>query len=366
MVALVGAATAGAIFAMNATAQSTAAARDAAAMPRALEVSVASVRWLDTRSVERRFTGLVVARRGVDAAFQIGGLVDAVLVDRGDRVAEGTPLARLDDRRLRAARSELAASLAEAEAAAALARIEEDRARALLARAVGPQAAFDRAAALRRQADARVAALQARIAATEADLADAVLRAPFAVAVVARLAERGAMLGAGMPALRLIEDTGPEAQVGVPAAVAARLAPGQSVGVESRLGRLSAEVRAIEPRVDGAARTTIVVLRLPREAMLPAGEAVEMLLTEDIAERGFWAPLAALTTGPRGLWALHLVVDGPEGPVAQRAVAEALHVETARAFLRGPVPEAARLIVEGAHRVAPGQRVTPLAAQGGV
>jgi RND family efflux transporter MFP subunit len=365
MVALVGAATAGAIVTMHAAAQSTATARDAAAVPRALEVSVAPVRWTDTRAVERRFTGLVVARRGVDAAFQIGGLVEAVLVDRGDRVAEGAPLARLDDRRLRAARAELAASLAEAEAAAALARIEEDRAGALLARAVGPQAAFDRASAMRRQAEARVAALQARIVATEADLADAVLRAPFAAAVVSRLAERGAMLGAGAPALRLIEDTGPEAQIGVPAAVAARLAPGQPVRVETRIGPLAAELRAVEPRIDGAARTTIVVLRLPRDALLPAGEAVEMVLAETIAERGFWAPLAALTTGPRGLWAVHLVVDGPEGPVAQRAVAEALHVEAARVFLRGPVPEAARLIVDGAHRVAPGQRVTPLPVQAG-
>jgi RND family efflux transporter MFP subunit len=365
MVALVGAATAAAIVTMHAAAQSSAAARDAAAVPRALEVSVAPVRWIDTRSVERRFTGLVAARRSVDAAFQIGGLVDAVIVDRGDRVAEGTPLARLDGRRLDAVRSELAASLAEAEAAAALARIEEERASALLARAVGPQAALDRAAALRRQAEARVAALQARIVAAEADLADTVLRAPFAAAVVARLAERGAMLAAGAPALRLIEDAGPEAQVGVPAAVAARLAPGQSVRVETRIGPLSAEVRAIEPRIDGAARTTNVVLRLPRDALLPAGEAVEMVLAEDVAERGFWAPLAALTTGPRGLWAVHLVVDGPGGPVAQRAVAEALHVEAGRAFLRGPVPEDARLVVEGAHRVAPGQRVTPLPVQAG-
>lgn len=359
LVALVVAGTLGAIAGIHASSAADAAAEEDAAAPRALEVSTAPVVWAESHRVERRFTGLVASRRSLEASFQIAGMVEAVLVDRDDAVAAGQALARLDDRRLRASRAELAANLAEAGASVALARIEADRAQSLVARGASAQALLDEASAALQRAEAQAAALAARIEAVEADLADATLRAPFDATVVARRAEAGAMLQAGAPVLHLLEAGGLEAQVGVPAAVAARLSPGAAASVETRAGRLPATVRAVEPQVGGVARTAMVVLSLPPDAGLRDGDAVELALEETVAERGFWAALSALTTGPRGLWAVHLVEDGPDGPVVARAVVEALRVDTERAYVRGPVAEGARMIVQGAHRVAPGQHVTP-------
>lgn len=364
-VALVLVATAGAVGLIHATAAVEAAERERVATPRAIEVAVAPARWVEGRTAERRFTGLVAARRGVSASFQIGGMVEEVMVDRGDMVAADAPLARLDTRRLRAIRAELGASLQEALASVDLARVEADRARSLVARGASAQAALDQATASLRQAQGRAGAIEARIEAADADLEDAVLSAPFDAVVVARLAERGDMLQAGAPALRLLEAGGLEAQVGVSAAAAARLTLGDAVTVETRSGALAATVRAVEPQIEGAARTAVAVLSLPDDATLRAGDAVELILAEKIVERGFWVPLAALTTGPRGLWALHVVEDGPNGPVVARTTVEALHAGAERAFVRGPVAEGARLITDGAHRVAPGQRVTPVEEMAG-
>lgn len=68
--------------------------------PRAVPVQVVRVQRA-TLEVRRTFVGEVVAEARVDVLPRIGGVVEAVLVAEGERVAPGQPLVRLDPKELR-------------------------------------------------------------------------------------------------------------------------------------------------------------------------------------------------------------------------------------------------------------------------
>jgi hypothetical protein len=154
--------------------------------------------------------------------------------------------------------------------------------------------------------------------------------------------------------------------VGVPADVAAGLAPGAALTVETRSGPVGAVLRAVSPDVDPATRTRSLLLDIAPDAPLAMGEVVRLALSRPVADRGAWVPLGALQEGERGLWALYLAApDGQGGHVARREAVEALHVEAGRVFVRGAFADGALLVTEGVNRLTQGQRVAPLAPAGG-
>jgi multidrug efflux system membrane fusion protein len=135
--------------------------------------------------------GRTIADRKVVVRSELDGIVEEVMVDRGERVAAGTVLARLevDDREaaLAQARAQLAAAELEYNAAAQLSergyRAETDVARAL--------AALDAARAAVRLAELR--------------LDDLEIRAPFDGIVDSREIEVGDYVKSGDPAAMLID-----------------------------------------------------------------------------------------------------------------------------------------------------------------
>ncbi|MBM3584067.1 MAG: efflux RND transporter periplasmic adaptor subunit [Alphaproteobacteria bacterium] len=280
---------------------------------------------------------LVAGRRGV-VSTRVAGLVAAVDVAVGDRVAEGDVLVRLDDRRLVLDRTLALAALAEADAAVGdaeateavavaaietakarreaahveLARIEKLRnsdafsparfedltqevvvAESLIAEAVArrqeAQAAIERArAAVERD--------RAAVAIAEGDLADTVVRAPYDAMVIRRDIAPGVYVDAGDTIAELIDERSLEIEADVPAEHVAALAPGVEVAVAfGPNAKARARVRAViadenpmtrtrpvrfvvdEPP-DGAAAGQSLVLNLPigppREALTVAKDAV--------------------------------------------------------------------------------------------
>jgi RND family efflux transporter MFP subunit len=331
-------------------------ATSGAAAPRT-SVSVMSVEPVPGYTVTRRFTGQIEAAAQTDLGFELGGRITEVLVEEGDVVARGTVLAQLDTTAIIPERAALVAELAALAADAELARLTLARNDALTERGFRSVAAQDEAQLMLARAEARMAAIHARIASVDMRLEKSVLTAPYRSRIGARLADPGQTVAAGQTLLVLFETAPARARVGLPPELAAGLAVGDSVTVELGGQKLEATLRQIRPDLDPNTRSRSVVVTLPEGAAPVLGDTVALLLTQAVAEPGFWAPLSALREGARGSWSVMVVKSTPDGDRTLSAAIEVIHSDGARVFMRGALPPGARIVNEAPDRVAPGQLV---------
>lgn len=225
-------------------------------------------------NLERRLeiSGSVRAWQDVVVAPEVAGRIVEVCVDLGDRVGRGDVLARLGDRKARAARERLAAGLRVARAAVAaaqarlkLAQVEKERVGNLLAERSATQRDYDRAAAEYDAARAAADLAQARgeeaaraLQEAEERLADHVLTAPFTGCIAARFVDPGAMVAPGSAVVRLVDDSRLRVYCDVPQVYAEAVATGLTAGLHTDAfpGReIAGRVGRVGPAVDAASRT---------------------------------------------------------------------------------------------------------------
>jgi RND family efflux transporter MFP subunit len=315
----------------------------------------------DGYAVARRFQGRVEAARRSRVGFELAGTVEAVAVDAGETVAAGDTLAALDTQRLEARKSEVAAALESARADLALARSTLQRVRGAREQNAVSAQRLDEAQERFAAAQARVREVRARLDSVEVDLGKSRLTAPYDAVVAERHAEAGDVVQPGTPVLDLLERQGPEVRVGVDAAAAETLSPGDVHRLEVRGRSLDGAVQAVLPERGAATRTVAVrfVIDAELNGRLRAGDVAILTLARRIAAPGAWLPLEALSEGTRGLWSVYLAVpaeDGEHREIVRRSV-ELLHQDGRRAYVRADLPPDARAAVSGLHRLVPGQRV---------
>jgi RND family efflux transporter MFP subunit len=150
-------------------------------------------------------SGYVVARRSADVGGKVGGRLEYMGVEEGDRVRAGQVMARIEHRELDAqllasktAVVEARAQVAEAIAARDEARRDLERQRTLRrdgivteAAVTAAQAAFDVASARVDLAQAAIASAEARVRVVEENIENTNVRAPFDGVVIAKRAELG-------------------------------------------------------------------------------------------------------------------------------------------------------------------------------
>lgn len=380
-----------------------------------LQVETVTLTAATDLTLSRSYTGEIAAGRTSELGFEQGGELVTVLVDRGDRVAAGQPLARLDTRRLQAQRSQLVsqrdralAQLAELQngprqediaAAAAtvqdlerqldLARLQQERREFLYTTgaisreerdvvAFNADALEERLQAARSQLEEletgtrpeQIAAQQAtvqQLAASIEDLDIAIekgtLYAPYAGTIAARRLDEGAIVQPGQAVVRLVESAQTEVEVGLPVAVVTDLAVGQPQSITVNDVEYDATIAAILPEIDPTTRTQTVVLALTalENATLPPEQLVELDIAQASSLDGFWLPMTALVQGDRGLWAVYALRSADAGEVdtfqIERRQVELLHAEAERAFVRGVINAGDRIVADGTQRLVPGQTV---------
>lgn len=327
----------------------------------ALRVSVQTLHLTRDPVIPHRATGLVRAVEEAQLGFELGGTVATLRVDEGARVAAGDVLARLDTARLEARREEARAARGEAAASLALAVSTLDRiAPATAAGAFSPQRR-DEAQRQAEAARARLERAEASLAAVMVDLDKAVLRAPFAGDVVARLADPGTVVAAGMPVLHLQSTGAREVVVGLAPALANELAPDDSLTLrEPRYRDEAARVLSLIPRRTAGTRVVEVILRLDDpEGHWRPGDLVALDIPAPIRGEGFWLPRAALTDNARGLWAVYAVDATRDPPVVRRRDVALLYTTGSRVFVRGDLAAGDRVVTAGVPRLVPGLAVDP-------
>ena len=232
-------------------------------------------------------TGYVTARRQATVSAKITGKVRTLLIEEGQRVAEGEVLATLDDAEARAevalrqAQVEAAlAGLAEIQSALANAEREFERQRELEARKLTSVSALDAARTQAEALRARLASQQSQVKVTEqaqyaarVQLDNTIVRAPFAGVVTVKAAQPGEMISpisAGGGSIRtgigtIVDMDSLEIQVDVSEAYINRVQAGQPVEAVLNaypVWRIPAKVIAIVPTADRSKATVKVRIAL--------------------------------------------------------------------------------------------------------
>ena len=232
-------------------------------------------------------SGYVVARRQATVSSKITGKVTEVLIEEGQHVDKNQIIARLDDSNYRAAYNEAQAQLDQAQANVHAAQVALDNATPIFLRnkkqieqGVISAQSFDTAKA---SFDATQAALlvarrteevaQAALAEARQNLADTVIRAPYAGVVTVRAAQAGEIIspmsaGGGFTRTgigTIVDMNSLELEVDVSENFINRVQPGQPANVKLNAypdWNIPAEVIAVIPTADRAKATVKVRIGL--------------------------------------------------------------------------------------------------------
>lgn len=199
-----------------------------------------------------RITGEVEALHDVRVAAEEAGVVDRFYVVKGQRVAAGAPIAKLDD-------GVLAAQVAEARAQARLAAETHERQRRLWEEErMGSEIAYLQAKYAAEQAAARLATLEARLERT-------VIRAPVTGIFDEQFLEAGEMATAGAPVARIVALDRVKIVGGVPErfALAVRAGDPARVTLDVLPGReFTGRISFVGARVDDQSRTIPIEIEM--------------------------------------------------------------------------------------------------------
>lgn len=315
-------------------------------------VETVPLRLQDSYEVTVAYRGRVEASQRVEIGFEAGGTLESITADEGEVVARGSVLATLDTRALEADRAALAAAREALAAQTELARRTADRQKALADRDHSSAQRLDEAELTLAQLEAELRRADAALTGLDIALEKAVLTAPFDARIGRRAADPGTRLAPGQTVVELLETEPPEIRIGVPSDIAATLAPGDTARVEIGGRVIEAILKRIRADIDPATRTRDIVFALP-ERDFAAGSLGTLKLTREVPGTGAWVPMTALSEGVRGLWTVFIVENG----TARREAVEVVHTDGERAFIRGHFDDGAKVVANGPHRIAAGQRV---------
>lgn len=331
-----------------------------------LSAATARLQFVTEAEGAAYYAGAVSSQQRALLGFDTPGRIEAVLKDVGDKVKEGEVLARLDARTAEADLAAAKARVAEAQAALTLAEATEMRQTTLVEQEWASPQRLDEVRAQTDSARAALGSAEAAMSAARARLDLSRITAPFSGVIAERLADAGAAAAPGQPVFALSQDGPVEIRVGLPAHVAARLEPGDTLSFIGPDGPFGAAFRASSGEVDPHTQTAAALFDPPEDFALQAGEVVRLRLDRpiELALPAVWVPLSALSEGRRGLWVVYAVVEKGGRAVAEPRMVDVVFAETDRALIQGAVDENDLIIVEGLHRLSPGQAVTPMPFEG--
>lgn len=307
--------------------------------------------------VTRAFPTVLEPPQITSLAFEVGGRLEEVGLQVGQRISEGSILLTLDTTSVDLQLRQAEAALDEAESAMRGARDDADRQAALFARGVVAQAALDRANRTLEQAVSRVDQARRQVDLIANTRSETRLIAPFNAVVNAVDVRSFDTVQPGRVAVTVYPETNLQARVLVSYDVVSQLIVGQEVTIrlaDQRDRRLAAVVTEIADRAPAVSAFPVIFTLQEVLSNLRSGIAAEVLIDLPVSDgaEGLPVPVSALAThltedlvpvGPDGLHrAGRLFVYQPDGTLDLRDV-----------VLSG-LDEARMIVVDG---LAPGERV---------
>ena len=318
-------------------------------------VLVATVHY-EAESPERSFVGTIKPRIETDMGFRVPGKVAKRLVEVGQTVDVGQPLATLDEIDLKLQAEQAEAELRAATGVLAQAAASETRAKELRAKGWATDAQMDQARATADEARARLNRAQRSVELTNNSLSYATLAADSRGVVTATLIDPGQVVAAGQTAIRVARFAEKEAVVAIPETLLGRAKEGTaSVSLWSDPDKkYVAKLREIAPNADPATRTYLAKFSLPGAGDdVSLGMTATLTLADPATTRVARLPLSALFS--EGGDPSFYVVDD-KGDVSLKPVAVKSY-ESNDVVITGGVDEGAKVVALGVQKLDPAQKV---------
>jgi RND family efflux transporter MFP subunit len=304
----------------------------------------------------RSFVGTIKPRIEADIGFRVAGKVAKRLVEVGQTVEIGQPLATLDEVDLKLQAEQADAEFRAATGVLAQAAAAETRARELKAKGWATDAQMDQARATADEARARLNRAERSVDLTRNSLSYATVAADTRGVVTATMIDPGVVVTAGQPAIRVARLAEKEAVVAIPETLLERAKTGAaSVILWSEPDKkYAAKLREIAPAADAATRTYLAKFSLP-----DAGDAVSLGMTATLTlcdpatTRVARLPLSALFNEGR---APSFYVVDDQGAVNLKPVTVKSY-ESKDVLVTGGVAEGDKVVALGVQKLDPGQRV---------
>jgi RND family efflux transporter MFP subunit len=199
---------------------------------------------------------------------QVGGTVLQTFVDEGQRVAEGTPLLRLDDAAVRDAAIGARSGVASARAQADVAQRNLQRAEQLVTAGAIAERDVEAARSANVAAQAQLANARALQASAEKNLGNTYIRAPFAGVVAQRSVNAGDVVQSGGALITVVQPSSMRLEASVPAEQLASVRVGMPVqfSVSGYPGRtFDGRITRVAPVADPATRQVRIIASIPND-----------------------------------------------------------------------------------------------------
>ena len=259
-------------------------------------VLVTSVHY-EAETPDRTFVGTIRPRVETDVGFRVAGKVAKRLVEVGELVSVGQPLAQLDAGDLKLQAEQADAEFSAATGVLAQAQASEQRARDLRAKGWSTDAQTDQTKAAADEARGRLKRAERSVELTRNGLSYATLTATAKGIVTATSVEPGQVVAAGQSAVRLAQIAEKEVVVAIPETLVARARSGEAtVTLWSETGRkYKAKLRELAPMADAATRTYLAKFSVPDAGDdIKLGMTATLTLAEAGGDRFVRLPLSAL------------------------------------------------------------------------
>src|ERR1700704_1304303 len=313
-------------------------------------VLVATVHY-EPESPERSFVGTIRPRIETDMGFRVPGKVAKRLVEVGQTVDVGQPLATLDEVDLK-----LQAEQSEAEFSAATGVLAQAGAAEQRAKGCTTAAQRDQSKAAADEARARLNRAERSVELTKNSLSYATMVADTRGVVTATLIDAGQVVASGQTAVRVARFAEKEAVVAIPETLVGRAKDGvASVTLWSEPDKkYAAKLREVAPSADPATRTYLAKFSLPDAGdSVSLGMTATLTLADPATARVARLPLSALFSqgGDPSLYIVDATGEMTLKPVTVKSY------ETNSVVISGGVDEGSRVVVLGVQKLDPAQKV---------
>jgi RND family efflux transporter MFP subunit len=312
------------------------------------------VRLAQSRPVGR-FGGVTQAKNRAVLSFAVPARVTRRSVEPGSRVAQGDPLARLDDREFRNAVNMARAAVAELKTQWAQAARDRRRIAKLAASHVATVSDLEKITTRGEALGASLQAAATRLKEARRQLDETVLKAPFSGTVTRVRIQPGEWAVPGQPAIELTGDGDVELVVEVPESVAGRLSAGQPVQVLLPFAgdrRVPGRIGSVAKAALAAGRLFPVKVDLDAQAGVGAGLTARLVLNLP-AEGVLTVPLTAVVNP--GASQPYIFIYH-QGRVGRRDVVLGPIIQD-RIAVRGDLSQGDQVVISGQNQLADGDQV---------